>query len=71
MVAVYLVVGNCQVDVAVVIQIVLENALQDTLFGNVQILTAVAEGATAKGFKALGDPGFLDIVILPKMVGRC
>ena len=54
-----LAVGIDQIHIAVAVQIILKNPLQNTLFGNVNILTAVAEGAAAEGFKAFGDPCFL------------
>ena len=51
-----LAVSEYQIQITVLIQIVLEDTLKDTLFGNVDILTAVTESTSAKSIKTFRYP---------------
>ena len=53
---VVLTVCEYQIQISILIQIVLEYPLKDTLFGNVDILTAVTESASAKSIETFCYP---------------
>jgi hypothetical protein len=44
------------IGIAVMVQVILENALQNALLRYVQVLTAVSKGTLGKTLKAFGNP---------------
>ena len=53
-----LAVAEYQVEVSVLVQIELVDALKHTGAGDIQILSGIAEGALSKVFESLCFPGF-------------